>query len=79
MNQHWLMVNLKEPEMEQKIGNFTGSENKQNVAEMRILRWMTDVSRRDKNECIRESVKVGQLSKKFTGNWLKKRNEKDQN
>lgn len=61
MNQHWLMVDLqiykfgqmvnwKEPEMEQKIGNFIGSENIQNVAEMRILRWMTDGTRMSASE-----------------------------
>ena len=42
-------------------------EKKVNVAEMRMLRWMSDVTRKDKirNDRIRGTVKVAQLSSKM--------------
>ena len=50
-------------------------ENKVNVAEMRMLRWMSGVTLKDKirNEYIRGTLKVGELSGKMQErrlNWF---------
>ena len=48
-------------------------ERKLDVAEMRILRWMSGVSRLDRirNERIRGTTKVGEISKKVQESRLK--------
>ena len=48
-------------------------ENKLDVAEMRMLRWMSGVSKLDRirNERIRGTTKVGEISKKVQESRLK--------
>ena len=49
-------------------------EKKLNVAEMRVLRWMSGVTKlgRIRNERIRGTTKVGEISKKVQENRLKR-------
>ena len=48
-------------------------ENKLDVAEMRMLRWMSRVAKLDRirNDRIRGTTKVGDISKKVKGDRLK--------
>ncbi|XP_064115042.1 uncharacterized protein LOC135221148 [Macrobrachium nipponense] len=48
-------------------------ERRMEVAEMRMLRWLCDITKRDKirNELIRGTVKVLEVSKKAQGRRLK--------
>ena len=48
-------------------------EKKLDVAEMRMLRWMSGVTKLDRirNERIRGTTKVGEISKKVQESWLK--------
>ena len=48
-------------------------EKKMDVAEMRMLRWMVGITRRDRirNECIRGTVKVIEISKKIQESRLR--------
>ena len=47
-------------------------EKKLDVAEMRMLRWMSGVTKLDRimNERIRGTTKVGEISKKVQESWL---------
>ena len=51
----------------------TSEEKKMDVAEMRMLRWMVGVTRRDRirNEYIRGAVKVNEISKKIQESRLR--------
>ncbi len=44
-----------------------GQEKKLDVAEMRMIRWMSGVTKLDRitNERIRRTTKVGKISKKY--------------
>ena len=55
------------------MGNEETQEKKLDVAEMRMLRWMSGVTKLDRirNEVIRGTTKVGEISKKVQESRLK--------